>query len=307
MEWFRTKEPHYGIFVGASGNGKGFLVDCLADEFDCIVQTIRSEDIMSKESLNEMIKGLDLQVIDNGEIKHKQKIILVDNWEEFKFKLEICNLMSYTRNTVIYTTNKRPETWKKDTPNYIIDFVKNGFVYKIQKPRTSQLIELLENKAKELDLMGIDFDEIIEFNPSVRSCINSLYSGETNESIKREYTLFDIIIQIEKRDLQQDLPTETFHTIFKYMKGIDDDVMRIRNTFAAYDYMSRFDVYLNRPIRKELSKFLINATPKLEKLKVRFKDKKVNDKKEKKKGKEKVPKKEEVKKEPEVRSVDSYF
>jgi len=292
-EYFHSKTnktKDYCVLYGEPGNGKTFLVYHLATKFKVEVHRITADEVTSKKELNDKLKCLNICSLDG---QHTKKVILIDDLEDFKFKANICKITDICNYPIFYTSLEYPP-----------DTLRSGLTLEIKKPSTPDLFKLLKLKQKEMKT-GITLKDekilqIAKESPSVRSAINSLYTGIVNKSMNPNTNLYKLKKQIKQRDLQEDLISskhrEIFNTLSKRLNCYTPKTYKIIDSFATYDFLFKGHYY------STIDKFLINNTS------IQIEDIswfKFEKKKPKKNQKEpQQPKKKEIKLQP---SIDSWF
>jgi len=232
-EFFHEKTEatkRYAIITGSSGNGKSLLPKLLAEDFDTELFVISPIDIAGENDLYNVIKSINLQ-----SFTHKQKIILIDDINEFsqKNRTKLCELNSiypiiYTCETIANLDNEFTNGSLKHQ-NRII---------KVKKPVASKLVEYLEKKSKEMniDISDSAIQEIAQESKSVRSAELSLYTALTNELSKPYQSHLDILKSIKARRLNQSITRLNKHWIFNSIKGYDSNALALMQRFADFDY-----------------------------------------------------------------------
>jgi len=227
-EFFHEKTEatkRYAIITGNSGNGKSLLPKLLAEDFDTELFVISPIDIAGENDLYNVIKSINLQ-----SFTHKQKIILIDDINEFsqKNRTKLCELNSiypiiYTCETIVKLDN---------------EFTNGALLIKIKKPVTSKLIEHLKKKSKEMniDVSDLVLQEIGQESKSVRSAELSLFTALTNDLSKPYQSHYDILKSIKARRLDQPITRLNKHWIFNSIKGYDSNALAMMQRFADFDY-----------------------------------------------------------------------
>ena len=242
-----NKTPDYAVLYGTSGNGKTALVYCLASAFDVDVYKITSN-----STINESIQSLNLQQLDGK----SKKIILVDDYNEIKNKSQLLKIPSITNFPVIFTNNLYPP-----------EELRSGLTLEIKKPRSSQLLALLQTKPHNLtptQLLTIARDSI-----SVRSALNSLHTGLVNKSVSPNINILDIKRNIVQRGLKQNLTPLLLRVLYKNMNCYTPAGLKCLDYIAAWDaefkikYKPTIDSFIinNSPAPLESLAYLTNKTP----------------------------------------------
>jgi len=292
-EFFHSKNNNtkmFAVIIGRTGNGKTSLVQALAEEYNVDLYRITVEDIFSSKDFNTCIKCLNLEKLEGK----NAKIILFDDFYELPFKSKIVSLCQekICKYPIILTMDKYPEE----------EELRNGLIVKLKKPLTSDLVELLKENQKELNVNYSEKElyQIAVKSPSVRSAINSLFTGVAIERDNPKPSLLDKRNLIVQRALNKDLnryPNEPYllSSLTKNMNCFNGSGFKVLKRFAIFDY------YITTKYLA-IDKFLVNnMLEPIEEVKW-FKFKKKEKPKQKKvKVKKKVKKK--VKEEPKPRLV----
>ena len=234
-EFFHSKNNKtkpFAVIHSRTGNGKTTLVKALADSYNVDLYRITTDDLAGIDDYNNCVKSLNLEKLEgkNG------KIVLFEDFYEIRFfrnKIaELC-LKDICRHPIIITMDRFPTT----------EELREGLIVGLHKPLTSDLVELLQSKQKE---MGFNHDDstlrqIAIDSPSVRSAINALYTGV---AIKR-YNPYPGILgkqkQLARRVIQQDLKREAnkpylLTTITNNINCYTDDGFKILSRLAVFDH-----------------------------------------------------------------------
>ena len=294
-EFFHSKNnktKKFAVIYSRSGNGKTTLVKALTDSYNVDLYRITTDDLAGIEDYNNCIKSLNLEKLEgkNG------KIVLFEDFYEIRFFrnkiVELCQ-KNICKNPIIITMDRYPTT----------EELREGLIIKLTKPRTSELIELLQSKQKEL---GFNYDDsilrqIAIDSPSVRSAMNALYTGVASKRDNPHIGLMGIRNQLTQRVFQQDMeriPDEPYllKTIVSNMNCYTDDGFKILKKFALFDYkLGRRHKYKISPFA--VQKFLVNNMKEpLEKIEWLASEKEPKKEREPKNQKEFKPKQKKVEK-----------
>lgn len=290
--YFHSKQKGTSPFVvifSRTGNGKTTLVQALADSYNVDLYRITTDDIRTTKDFNNCVKSLNLERLDGK----NAKIVLFEDFYEisyFRAKIiELCNL-GICKYPIIVTMDRYP----------VEEELRKGLVIELAKPRTSQLIELLKFKQREL---GFNYDDetlrqIAIDSPSVRSAINALYTGVASKRNSANIGLLDIRKQLVQRGLQQDLreyPNKPYliTTLTKNMNCYTSDGFKVLRRFTFFDYeiKARFlsvDKFLVNNMKEPIEKIAwfknewksSKERPKQKKPKIKPKQKTVKEKEE---------------------------
>ena len=299
------KTKPYVIIHGPSGNGKTYLVECIAKDYKVDLLRFTMDEMEDRDDIDTIEKSLNLQSINTENLS---KIILIDDVQDLKDKKHVHLLKKlYT----LHETCKYPLIFiTNDIKGLDEDFVSDGLVLKIQRPLTSEIKEYLDEKSIELNIKCDCIEEIARESISIRTALQGLLMGrpiiKNNplNSISRNLKL------MSRRSLQEDLTYPTMVAAFRSIKDINIRNYELMKAFCEFDEIWHVNFFKNKD--RTLDAFFINHMPEaIEIVKSEYKEKE-------KKVKEKKPKKEkdefcmaglEEKKveETNVPSVDSFF
>jgi len=228
--YHRPKE--FYILHGDHGNGKTLMVEHLAKKFKVDLCKVTCEDVKGKDNLNSCIKQINLCNL-NG--FGNKKIILLDDIEEFNNNT-ISKILDISIYPVICTTLKYP------TDTYSMKYKR----LEIKRPRTSQILRILKIHQKETGIGKNLKEEQLEYiakeSPSVRSAINSLYTGIVTKHIKPHNNIPKIKKQLVQRELTQNIDRTLLRVLTKNMHCYNENTYKVFNRFCIYDFdlMVRF-------------------------------------------------------------------
>jgi len=245
-----NKTSKYIILYGDHGNGKTTLVEELAKQFNVDLLKITAEDINTKDELNKTLKSINLNRLGNTK---SQKLILVDDIQEFKKSSAITEIIELSFFPIIFTINEYPNTQTFDSVPKI----------EITKPLTSKTIEILRQYPQSKNYTQQELELIAKESPSVRSAINSLHTGMINKSLKTKYNVFDIKNQLKNKALQQDIDYPLCRFLTKNLNYFTKDGFKLLSKFCLYDYKEKRKIkyFRKSPTDYTLSKYYFNLLP----------------------------------------------
>lgn len=276
----------YVILHGSSGNGKTFLIECLAHDYNLDFLRFTADDF---GNVNTLEKSINLQSLNSD----KQKLILFDDIEDIKNKRRLYKMWETSRYPIVYITN--------DLGELDNDFKENGLILKIKRPLNFEIKQLLEKKLKELIIECKDVDEIASQSVSVRTALQGLLMDCIIVKKHPNNNIYRLVNLMAQRLLNEDIGWYTILNAFKNIKGIDIKSYKLMSKFAEMDYVTHVEHFGNKEILFDFLFF--NFLKDIELVKPTFEEKKkTNNKKSKTKeeGVEEVV----VEQSP---SVDSYF
>jgi len=233
--------PTYAVLYGHPGNGKTFLVEHLAQTLHLNIHKLTPED-----DINSFLQTINICKLDDLTTR---KLILIDDINDFTTK-QIFNI-TISRYPIIYTS-----------PTYPPEDLRHGLTLKIQKPTTTQLFDLLKSKQKELNINHPD-SKLLQLSiesPSVRSAINSLYTGIPQQSTYTDTDILTIRKALTNRQLTQDIDIPMLHGIIKNAN--------IYKEPTIIEQLAHYDFSLKVKFTKSIDSFLINnMLPPIETLK----------------------------------------
>ena len=226
-----NKTKPFAVIIGRTGNGKTSLVQALAEGYNVDLYRITVEDILSSKDFNTCVKSLNLEKLDGK----NAKIILFDDFYELPFKSKIVSLCQekICKYPIILTMDKYPEE----------EELRRGLLVTLKKPLTSDLVELLKEKQKKLEVNYSEKElfQIAVKSPSVRSAINSLFTGVAIERDNYKPSLLDKRNLIVQRDLKEHLNRHQdkpylLSSLTKNINCFTDSGFKILRRFAIFDY-----------------------------------------------------------------------
>jgi len=229
-----NKTPTYAVLHGPPGNGKTFLVEYLAQTMQLNIHKVTPED-----NYQHFLQTINVCKLDDLNTK---KIILIDDVLSFNNK-NIYNI-EISIYPIIYTSLKYPP-----------EELRHGLTLPITKPTSTSLFELLKEKQKTMHISHPDHVllAIAEQSPSVRSAINSLYTGIVQKTTYPLTNIPDIRRALTNRSLQQDIDIPLLHSLIKNANFYTN--LKVLETFASYD------VQLKVKYKKSIDNFLVNNMP----------------------------------------------
>ena len=286
-EYYHSKTnntPKLAILHGAPGNGKTELVYYLAKKFKVDVYKITSEDISTRENLNSILQCINICSFNTS---HLHKILLIDDIQDFSYNTYI-KIIDISMHPIIATSDK-----------YISNNIPcKYFQLEIKKPRTSQIVRILKQSPLSTKYTDAQLEYFAKESPSVRSAINSLYTGQIQILTKPQPSILNIRNQLSQRTLQCDLDLPLIKALTKTQHCYTDDTYKVFNRFALFDGDLKIKHY------KTIDKDMVNLVPEpIEKIQW-FKNQKP--KKEIKPPKQKTQQKKEIPK-PTYSSLSDYY
>ena len=241
IKWFKeffnsktTKTPKYAVLHGPPGNGKTHLVEYLAQAMHLNIHKLTADD-----NIKDFLQTMNICKLDD---LYTKKIILIDSIEDFKgnsiYNIDICNY------PIIYTSLSYPP-----------EEIRHGLILPITKPTSSKLFELLKEKQKTMNIKHPDnvLLKIAEESQSVRSAINSLYTGIVQKTSYPNTNILDIKRDLVNRALQQDIDINLLHTITK--------TGNFYNNLPILKQLALYDISLKVKYNPSIDHFLINNMP----------------------------------------------
>jgi len=301
-EFFHSKNGKtkpYTIIHGSSGNGKTFLVECIAKDYKVDLLRFTADDF---DDVDLVEKSLNLQGINTENLS---KIILIDDVQDIKNKKRLYKLHETCNYPLIFITN--------DIKGLDDDFRDDGLVLRIKRPLTSEIKEYLEENAKELKIECDCIDEIATQSNSIRTALQGLLLGRPIIKNSPLNSMSTNLRLMSRRALIEDLNYPTLVSAFRSLKEFTLESYRLKEKFCEFDELWHVQFFKDKE-RTLDPIFINNIEEKIELVKVEYKKKeeKIKEKKESKKKKEddfcyagKEPPKE-VKNQP-TQSVDSFF
>lgn len=214
------------IFYGVSGNGKTILAKLLAEAYDVELFSICPFDIKGEDSLNDFIKSLN-----SKPLTKEKKIVLIDDIDDFSIRYRKKLLGVSSVYPIIYTT----KNLHKDTLSD--EFKSKCQIIKVKKPLTSEIIDHLKTRCS----FPIEkIDEIAKKSKSVRSAELSIYNESINELINPPDTYSQMITEMKQRCLTKTVNRDNIKTIFRSIKGYDEDSLKVREKLAEMDFRIKY-------------------------------------------------------------------
>jgi len=238
----QKKTPNYAVLHGPPGNGKTYLVEYLAKIMKLNIHKVTPDD-----NIKDFLKTINICKLDD---LHTKKIILIDSLDDFS-NTYIHNIDIVCKYPIIYTSIKYPP-----------ESLRNGLILSIKKPFTTELFDYLKIKQKELNFNYSDslLLQIAEQSPSVRSAVNSLYTGIPQQTIYPDTNILTIKKSLVSRSLKQDIDIPLLHALTK--NGIFSNNLQVLKQFADYDVLLRIKY------KQSIDNYLVNnMLPPIETLK----------------------------------------
>ena len=301
-EFFHSKTKDtkpYAIIHGPSGNGKTYLVECIAKDYKVDLLRFTADDMEDKDCIDDIEKSLNLQTINTENLS---KIVLIDDIQDLKNKKRLYTLYETCNYPLIFITN--------DITGLDMDFIDEGLSLRLKRPLTSEIKEYLDEKSIELNIKCVCIEEIARESISIRTALQGLRMGRPIIKNTPMNNISTNLKLMSRRVLQEDLTYPTMVAAFRSIKDINIRNYELMKAFCEFDEIWHVNFFKNKD--RTLDAFFINHMPEaIELVKSEYKEKE-------KKVKEKKPKKEkdefcmagleEMKvEETNVPSVDSFF
>ena len=271
-----NKTPKLVILHGVSGNGKTALVYHLAELFKVDVYKITSEDISTKENLNNVLQCLNICSFDTS---HLHKIVLLDDIQDISYNTYI-KIIDISMHPIIATSD-----------SYISNSIPCKYLqFQIKKPRTSQIVKILKQHSLSTNYTNSQLEHFAKEAKSVRSAINTIYTGQIQTLTQPKPSILDIRIQLQQRNIQKDLDIPLVKGLSKNQNCYTEDGYKIFNRFME------FDNNLKVKFQQTIDKDIVNLVPEpIEKIrwfrnqKPKFKPKQTKKPKPQKKPEKSIP------------------
>ena len=245
QEW-HAREP-YVILHGAPGNGKTYLTECLAHDYDLDLLLFNYDDT---QDYNTIKKSLNLQSIGSN----KNKLIVFDNIQDFRNKNQLYNMHKISNYPIIFIVD--------NIHNLNKDFVSNGLVLKIKRPLNFEIRKLLEQKVNELNITCKNLYDISERCKSVRTALQSMMLDFVIEKDTTTQTELMKVRQMSKRSLKEDISWLTMLIAMRNIKQIDINSYKLLKEFSYWDYVVHYLRFKNKSLT--LDKIFFNSLPNIE-------------------------------------------
>lgn len=253
-------EP-YVILFGSSGNGKSYAVEHLAKEYNLDFLRFTVDDF---DNINIIEKSLNLQSINS---KNK-KIIVFDDIQDIKNKKRLYEMCSLTYFPVIYIADNLSKIDKA--------FIAEALVLSLKRPFDFQIREILEQKAKELNLTCKNIYDIAHESVSIRTAIQGLYLDYPIEKRPPKDSSYATLKLMSNRVLNEDINWFLLREAFRNIKNTDIKSYRLMEQFAYFDYVINYLHFKNKNIL--LDRIFFNNMPNIELVKPEFKERTKNNK-----------------------------
>lgn len=235
------KEHNYVIVVGTSGNGKSLVPELLAKEFNVELFSVRPASITSKDDLNNIIKSINISPLDFDE-KPREKLILIDDFDEFhyKYKKGLLSIPEFSKYPVIYTS--KVYTFPDDFKHGTYEATRRGkksWYFQLKKPVSSLLCNYLRTVNKDVSFENVK--KIAEHSKSVRSAVLAFKNDSINTLLSEEYTPWEVIKSIPKRNLKVPLTRKNIYWIFHSIRGVKNggtihDLYAVMDKFCDFEF-----------------------------------------------------------------------
>lgn len=301
-----TGLPLYAILFGTSGNGKTFLPTILSDMFGVELVRITPFDIQSMNDLYDFIKTINSMTLEGT----SYKLILIDDIDEYpaKYQTILFEEAKTNKYPIIFTSTSYSfpqEVIDKSLKHSTINTRKNIKkleLLKVEKPLTSELLDHLKKKAKEMniDISDLKLSEIAQQSTSVRSAEMSLYNLSVNDFLIPSQTRYEFLHSISERKLSVPINRSNIDLLFSSIKDYSEKALKVKAQVSDFDYRIRAKF-------EEIEPFFVNdMIESIDQIKLQLQ----YDNKERIKGSERIsidkPKEEEKKKEIDQPSLDKW-
>jgi len=224
--------PPYAIIHGTSGNGKTFLVECLAKAYDVDLLRFTADDF---DDVNDLEKSINLQSINSN----RGKIVLFDDAQDIRDRKNRIRPILYTlwktsNYPIIYIFDKLDDVDK--------EFMKNGLNVKIRKPMTSDIEMILQEKNIPCDCIH----EIAYNSNSVRTALQGLLIGRPIEKISpMNYLSYNLKLFVQ-RELKEDFTYLLLVTAFRSIEQVDLKSYRLMEELCKFDEIWNVEFFRNK-------------------------------------------------------------
>lgn len=223
---FEHKRKSHALIQGDSGNGKTYLCEFFAQQFDAELVRVLSIDLSSEADVDNIIKS-----VNNSSLRKKNKIILIDDIDEFP-----SSPMNYGKmiKGIVTISSRFPIIFTCREFEWNDDFARKALIVRLKKPLTSEVVSILEGLNK--NLTADELKNIAMKSPSVRSAILMAESGMCNDLLIPYQSGYDFLNNLKKRKLTEPLTNINIQWIFKCIHGVDDDTLAVMDRFALFDF-----------------------------------------------------------------------
>lgn len=271
-----TKEiSNYAVLFGSTGNGKTYIPTVLAKEFGVERFRVTADDIESSEDINQILKSINMATLDGA----KHKLILIDDIDMYhtRYQTKLFEVGKISKNPVIYTSSTYilPSDFLKGSLKKVIKNAEGRILrselLKIKKPAISDLYNYLKSISKLPDdtLMNI-----AEKSKSVRSAVLSTYNLAINDMTECMTTKWELLKSITKRQLEEPLTRDNIGSVFKAIRGYDQNAFDVMLQFSNFDYRLKPEFYRRKKskvIEIEIDPMFVNEMKEpIEKIKLSY-------------------------------------
>lgn len=272
----------YVILHGTSGNGKTCLIEWFAKDYKVDLLRFTMDDFSDVAGIKMIEKSLNLQSIETVNLS---KIVLIDNIEDLKDK-KYAHLLK--RLYTLYETCNYPLVYIVDDLHGLdSEFIGNGLVLKVEKPITSEIVKLLNEKAKELNIKCDCIEEIARESHSVRTALQGLLIGRPiikNSPLNSISSNLKLILQ---GSLKKDLNYPTLVALFRGIKEYDLKSYQLRERLCQLDEIWHIEFFKDK--ERTLDPIFINNMENIDIIKLEYKEREKKAKEPKKKKEENPP------------------
>ena len=271
----------YVILHGSSGNGKTFLVECLAKEYNLYLLRFTSDDF---GNINDIEKSINLQPIQS----ERKKLVVFDDIRYIKNKRRLYKLYETSNFPVVYIVDNLSKIDR--------DFIDESLVLQIKKPMNFEIRKILEQRVTELNIECKNLYDISEKCKSVRTALQSMLLDCIIEKAPSSDSNYTSVKLMSKRVLREDISWFALLDAFKNIKPINNESLAVMQELSYFDFVVHYLHFKDK--RKLLNKIFFNILPNIELIafdKDNYKKREFKKKKEKKKEEQVVKEVEEVK------------
>jgi len=218
---------NYAIIHGFSGNGKSFLVELLANDFNVELFKITPFELNSETNLNNFIKSINIKTLTGK----KNRLIFIDDFDEFdwKYRKKLYDIPDISIYPVIYST----KTFSIDKNFY--QFYKKALTISLSKPRMGDMIKYIKNKLPfYYDKTKVE--QILKESNSFRSAVLSVYNMSVNNLTNPTVSKQSFISSVNRKVTNKNLTSNDVKLIFDSIRGYDINSMKVMMKFAEFDY-----------------------------------------------------------------------
>jgi len=238
VKWSQRLSPQKIVLFGKSGNGKTLLAEIIAEMLNANLFRITPDNADCINSYHECISGLKLKHLQDD---RNQKVVLVDDIDNFRIKQHFYDLSKICTYPIIYTcADYPPEELRRGT-----------LVLELKRPRTSEIFKLLKSKNVQHHSEDV-LQQIAKQSPSVRSALNSLHTGCVNSTLIKRTNILDKRNQLTARCLIEPFDLALLNFCTRNLNYFTDDGFAVLERFVVYD------VALKATFQPSIDSFIVN-------------------------------------------------